>query len=320
MNPFRVSLASWTLWGGVCGGILLGGLSPSAAEEYLAPGAQGEKAVSGCRFTEGPALDADGNLYFSDGPNDRIMRRSPDGTVSIFRQPCGQTNGMKFDAEGRLVMCQSAGAKGKRRVARIEVDGKEIVLAEAYEGKKLNAPNDLTIAVNGRIYFTDMAPPNATNLELPSAVYRIDAPGQVVRVIDNLGRPNGIVLTPDNKTLYVSDRAEQKLHRYDVAADGSLSNDSVVYDFSPDRGIDGMCLDAEGNIVAAAGQGATTGLFVVSPQGKLLLHKPVPEFATNVCFAGEDFRELFITASTSVYRFKTVKPGQKPLVMLQKSK
>lgn len=285
-----------------------------AAGDFLAPEAQITKAVGGCKFTEGPAVDAQGNLFFSDGPNDRIMKRTPDGVVSIFRQPCGATNGMKFDAQGRLVMCQSSGAKGRRRVARLELDGSEISLADSYDGKRLNAPNDLTIDRQGRIYFTDIAaavgdkPP-----ELSSGVYRIDGPGEVVRVIADLQRPNGIVIAPDNKAIYVSDRGVQKLHRYRVSEDGGLTPDGIVYDFSPDRGIDGMCLDVDGNIVAAAGQGKTTGLFVVSPQGKLLFHQPLPEFATNVAFAGDDFRDLYMTATTSVYHVRTARPGVPPV-------
>lgn len=289
------------------------------AEGFLEPGAKVTKAIGGCRFTEGPAVDAQGNLFFSDGPNDRIMKRAPDGTVSIFRQPCGATNGMEFDLEGRLVMCQSAGTKGKRRVARIDRDGAETALAETFEGHRLNAPNDLTIDNQGRIYFTDIAAPVGDKQpELASGVYRIDSPGKFVRVIDNLARPNGIVITPDNQTLYVSDRGTQKLHRYKVAGDGSLTPDGILYDFSPDRGVDGMTLDVDGNVVAAAGQNKTTGLFVVSPEGKLLQHTPLPEFATNVAFAGSDYRDLFMTATTSVYHIRTAKPGIPPVVKTAK--
>jgi gluconolactonase len=271
------------------------------------------KVASDCKFTEGPAVDAKGNLFFSDGPNDRIMRLSPDGELSVFRSPCGRTNGMEFDPEGRLVMCQSSGEGGKRRVARLERDGSETVLADQFDG----------LPFIGRIYFTDpnYLPPDQKP-ELPSGVYRIDPPESasggnrasgakrsVVRVIEGLLRPNGIVLTADESTLYVSDRGTQKLLRYLVAADGSLSPDGTVYDFSPDRGVDGMCLDAEGNIFAAAGEGATTGLFVVSPAGKLLAHRPMPEFSTNVAFGGRDGRDLFLTAGTSVYRLQSRTPG-----------
>lgn len=286
-------------------------LIPNAARagEFLASNSV-QKVADGCKFTEGPAVDAQGNVFFSDGPNDRIMRLTPGGELSVFRQPCGRTNGMDFDPEGRLVMCQSSGDGGKRRVARLEKDGSETALADRFDGKPFIGPNDLAIDALGRIYFTDPNyTPAAGSSELPSGVYRIDAPGQVVRAIEGLLKPNGIVLTPDGGTLYVSDRGTQKLHRYRVTRDGGLTPDGVVYDFSPDRGIDGMCLDADGNIVAAAGQDATTGLFVVSPAGKLLLHRPMPEFSTNVAFAGSDLCDLYLTAGGSVYRLRTSRPG-----------
>jgi gluconolactonase len=215
-----------------------------------------------------------------------------------------------FDAMGRLVMCQSNGEGGKRSVARIEADGSETVLASEYDGKPFIAPNDLCIDDKGRIYFTDpyFGPP-AEKSQPSSGVYRIDAPGKVVRLLDNLQKPNGILITPDNKTMYISDRGTQKLHRYKVSPDGNLTPDGILYDFSPDRGVDGMCLDEKGNVYAAAGQDKTTGLFVVSPQGKLLLHQPMPEFSTNVTFGGKDMKDLYFTATTSVYKMRTVNTG-----------
>jgi gluconolactonase len=289
--------------------VLLAFATNAVAEEILEPGASVERIAGDCKFTEGPAVDAEENLFFSDGPNDRIMRLSADGQLTVFRQPCGRTNGMAFDAERRLVMCQSSGEGGGRRVSRLEKDGTETVLAEEYRGKRLNAPNDLAIDRRGRIYFTDIAPPPEERPELTSGVYRIDEPSQVVRVIEDLLRPNGIVVTPDDQFVYVSDRGTQKLHRYEAAPDGGLTSAGVVYDFSPDRGIDGMRLDVEGNIYAAAGQGETTGLWVVSPEGNLLLHKPMPEFSTNVCFGGPDRRDLYLTAGGSVYKLRTVRAG-----------
>ncbi|MDX1947250.1 MAG: SMP-30/gluconolactonase/LRE family protein [Pirellulaceae bacterium] len=268
-----------------------------------------ERIVDSCRFTEGPAIDKEGNLFFSDGYNDRIMRYGTDGKLTEFRKPCGKTNGMAFDREGRLVMCQSAGMGGGRKVARLEKDGTETVLAAEYEGKRLTAPNDVCVDPEGRIFFTDPAGLGVDNPQGESSVFRIDAPGKIVKIIDNLQKPNGILLTPDGKTLYVSDRGTQQLHRYKVAEDGSVSDDTVIYDFSPDRGIDGMRLDAHGNIWAAAGQDKTTGLFVISPAGKLLLHKPMPEFSTNLCFGGPDGKTLYFTATTSVYKLRTTVPG-----------
>jgi gluconolactonase len=278
----------------------------AAADEILEPGSKPIKAVDGCEFTEGPVVDAKGNVLFSDGPNDRIMQLAPDGTLTEFRKPCGRVNGMTMDGQGRLVVCQSSGEGGKRRVARFEPDGRETVLSEKFEGKRFIAPNDVCLDADGRIFFTDpyYGPP-AEKSQPTSGVYRIDPDGRVTRVLNNLLKPNGIVITPDNRLIYISDRGTQKLHRYELQSDGSLKPAGIVYDFSPDRGVDGMRLDVEGNIYAAAGQDKTTGLFVVSPKGKLLLHQPLPEFSTNVVFGGEDRRDLYITATTGVYRLRT---------------
>lgn len=278
----------------------------------LEPGSDVTKVATGCKFTEGPAVDGKGNLFFSDGPNDRIMKLAPDGELSVFRKPAGRANGMTFDREGRLVVCQSGGPDGKRRVARFEADGAETPLAETFGGKPFIAPNDLCVDRQGRVYFTDPYYGPAYEKSQPSSgVYRIDAPGKVVRLVTDLQKPNGIQLTADGKILYVSDRGTQKLHRYRVDEKGDVTADGIVYDFSPDRGIDGMRLDVEGNIYAAAGEGKTTGLFVVSPSGKLLLHRPMPEFSTNVAFGGRDGRDLYLTATTSVYRLRTTRAGAK---------
>jgi gluconolactonase len=282
----------------------------TAAEDSLLDESAGvERIVSDCKFTEGPAVDREGNLFFSDGANDRIMRFGADGKLSVFRQPCGRANGLTFDREGRLVMCQSSGPKGGKKVTRLEKDGSETTLADAFDGQPLNAPNDLCADSKGHVFFTDPAGLGTDNTGTKSSVYRIDAPGKLVRIIDNLGKPNGILLTADGRTLYVSDRGSQKLHRYKVDDKGDVTADGVVYEFAPDRGIDGMRLDERGNIWAAAGQDKTTGLFVVSPEGKLLLHKPMPEFSTNLCFGGPDGKTIYFTATTSVYRMKAKVTG-----------
>ncbi len=286
----------------------------AGAEEILDSAFGVQKVASGCKFTEGPAIGKDGALYFSDGPNDRIMRLTTDGNLTVFLQPSGRANGLAFDREGRLLMCQSAGPGGGRQVARREHDGTITPLAANYEGRPFIAPNDLCVDARGRIYFPDPYYGGDIEKSQPhSGVYRIDAPGQVTLVVSDLQRPNGIVITPDNRTLYISDRGTQKLHRYAVQKDGSLEPAGVVYDFSPDRGIDGMRLDVDGKIYGAAGQGATTGLFVLSPEGRLLLHRPMPEFSTNLAFGGADGRDLYLTASTSVYKLRTMRPGAAPV-------
>ena len=277
-----------------------------SAADILVPGAAVDKVATDCKFTEGPATDAAGNVFFSDRPNDRILKIAPDGDVSIYRKPAGGANGLIIDRMNRLVMCQY----NRKRVARIEPDGTETVLADNYKGEPLIGPNDLCVDLRGRIYFTDpYYGPEEERHKFTAAIYRIDAPGEIVRLVVSLLKPNGILITPDNRYVYVSDRGTQKLHRFEVLENASLTPAGIVYDFAPDRGVDGMCLDVYGNIYAAAGQDATTGLFVVSPAGELLLHKPMPEFSTNVIFAGPDARDLYFTATTSVYRLRTVNPG-----------
>ena len=290
--------------------IVAGGAKTALAEDILEPGAPVVKVADGCAFTEGPAVGPEGNLFFSDARNNRIMKLSRAGKLTVFRQPSGRANGMTFDRQGRLVMCQSSRPGGGRRVTRLERDGSETILAKEYGGAPFIAPNDLCVDRQGHIYFTDpyYGPPTVKSQPV-SGVYRIDAPGKAVLVIDNLQRPNGILITPDNRTVYVSDRGTQKLHRYQVLADGGLEPAGIVYDFAPDRGVDGMCLDVKGRIYAAAGKGETTGLFVVSPTGEVLLHRPMPELASNVTFGGDDGRDLYVTATTSVYRLRTTTPG-----------
>lgn len=280
------------------------------ASDLLDTGAGVRRVAGGCKFTEGPAISPTGELYFSDIQNNRIMKLGSSGEASEFRRPSGRANGIVFDHEGRLVMCQGGGPDGGRRVARLEKDGSETILASTYRGKKFIAPNDLCIDRKGRIYFTDpyYGPP-AVKSQPSSGVYLIDGAGKVRLLLKDLLKPNGILITLDNRYLYVSDRGTQKLHRYDVGRDGGLSKRSTIYDFSPDRGIDGMCLDSAGNIFGAAGKDKTTGLFVISPEGKLLLHKPMPEFSTNVTFGGRDGKDLYLTASSGVYQMRTRRRG-----------
>ena len=266
------------------------------------------QVASDCQFTEGPAIGPDGTLYFSDGPNDRIMRIHSDGELSEWLRPCGAANGLVFDAKGNLLMCQSARENGARAVAKFDfATGKLGTLTARFEGKKYIAPNDLCTDRNGAIYFTDPFY-DGEKSQPHSGVYRISVDGKVVRLISNLQKPNGIAISPDGALLYVSDRGTQKLHRYQIT-DSGVESAGIVYDFSPDRGIDGMAVDVMGNIYGAAGQDDSTGLFVISPDGRLLLHEPMPEFSTNVTFGGEDNCDLYLTASSGVYKMRTRIPG-----------
>jgi gluconolactonase len=272
----------------------------------------------GGQLTEGPAVDEAGYLYFSDQPNDVIRRISPEGEVEIFLQPSGVTNGMAFDYQGRLLMCQSNEgnypenpAAAGRRIARREADGSITVLADSYEGKPFIGPNDLCQDKQGRIYFTDpYYPESGVEKSQPvSGVYRIDLDGQVTRVVDDLQKPNGILITPDQQYFFISDRGTQQLHRYGLQADGSLSHLGVVFTFA-DRGIDGMAMDQRGLIYGAAGSGETTGVYVIDPEsGKQLDFRQFPATAFNVCFGGEDGHMLYVCSGGSVYGMKTQNAG-----------
>jgi gluconolactonase len=295
-------------------------LARAAAEEEIIPkDAKLEKVASGCKFTEGPAADADGNLFFTDGPRGYVMVLRPDGKLDVWDKQSQDANGMRFDAQGRLIAC--CGEDGARSVLRYEKDGKKTVLADKYNGKRLTAPNDLTIDRQGRIYFTDPCyGRRPKDSQEKYAVYRIDAekgepvPNQVARVIDDVDTPNGICISPDQKTLYVADNAARKagphtLIAYDIAADGTCKRRAVLHDFKERRGIDGMVVDAQGNIYATAEEGDKTGLYIFTPTGKRLGFIRTPETATNCTFGDKDLKTLFITAGGSVYKVRVNATG-----------
>jgi sugar lactone lactonase YvrE len=174
----------------------------------LAPGAKMEKVVGDLQFGEGPAWHPDGYLVFEDVPTNRTLKLDADDKLSVYRTDTAAANGLAFDRDRRLIACEGNGGAGGRRVARIEKDGRRTVLADRYQGKRLNSPNDLAIDGQGRIYFTDPRYSKRENLELDKeGVYRIDPDGTLTRVIDSLTRPNGIVVTADGATLYVADNA-----------------------------------------------------------------------------------------------------------------
>jgi gluconolactonase len=250
-------------------------------------------------FTEGPAADAHGNIYFSDIINSRIMRLSTDGQLSVFRADSGRTNGNLFDREGRLVSCEGAemGPGGRRRMVRTDMRTGEItVLSERYEGKRYNSPNDLAIDGQGRIYFTDPRYGDRSDMEMDiEGVYRIDPNDTVTRVLQQptVQRPNGIA----------------------IQSDGRIDHQRLVYDFAPGRGGDGMRLDVEGNLWVAAGisiprgTAETTdnppGIYVITPAGKLLGRIPIPEdLITNLTFAGPEKKMLYVTAGKSLYKIR----------------
>jgi gluconolactonase len=300
--------------------------------DLLAPQSSLQVAAGVC-FLEGPAMDATGNLFFSDIAGNRILKLDPKGLVTTFRADSGRTNGNTFDAQGRLISCEGSenGPGGRRRVVRTDMaTGQVEVLAERYEGKRYNSPNDVVVDPQGRIWFTDplYAPDRSIMEHQHEAVYRIDADGKVARVITQpaIGRPNGLAITPDGKTLYVIDSnyirpdANRKIWAFDVGTDGSVGNQRQIYDFGRGRGGDGMRLDTRGNLWVAAGISAPrtpnesaevpAGVYVISPEGKLLGRIPIPEdVITNLTFGGPDKKTLYVTAGKTIFKIQTAVAG-----------
>jgi gluconolactonase len=275
-------------------------------------------------FTEGPCYSGDRSVYFTDLLNDRILRfvlngkRAQDGgTYEVFRSPAGRANGMVFDAEGRLVVCE--GELGQaRRVTRTGSDGSVTVLAERYRGRRLNSPNDVDVDAKGRVYFTDPRYTDRTDMELEhESVYRVDPDGTLTRIIDDVVRPNGLAVSRDQCVLYVVDSDHtvggvRKLCAYNLQPDGSTSGRRTIHDFGTGRGADGMCLDELGNLYVAAGLNVAAppaedasvpaGVHVFKPDGAQIGMIPVPQdVITNVAFGDTDLRTLYITCGATLY-------------------
>ena len=263
--------------------------SPIAAEAKLV------KLVGGFKFTEGPAPDADGNVYFTDQPNDRIHIWSTDGKLSTFLEPCGRSNGLCFDKEGRLWAC----ADEKNELWRIDVKTKEkTVLVKEHDGKLLNGPNDIWVRPDGGAYFTDpfyKRPywKRGDKEQDSQGVYYFSPAGKLTRVDGDVKQTNGIIGTPDGKTLYVADIGANKTFSYDIQKDGTLKNKSQFCAM----GSDGMTIDDKGNVYLTLGKAVT----VFGPAGKQIAKIDVPENCTNVCFGGKAMKTLFITAGTGLY-------------------
>ena len=275
--------------------LLLAFLSALQAADPVPAGAKVEKLAGGFAFTEGPAVDAGGNVYFTDQPNDRIMLWSADGKLSEFLKPCGRSNGLCFDKEGRLWAC----ADEKNELWIIDVKSKEkTVVVKDFEGKLLNGPNDLWVTPAGGAYFTDPFYKRPYWKRGPTeqpmqAVYYLPAKGKLVRVADDLKQPNGIVGTPDGKTLYVADIGAKKTYSYSIAADGALADKKLFCE----EGSDGMTIDDAGNVYLTG-----KGVLLFDKAGKKLTTIEVPEgWTANVCFGGKAMDTLFITASKGLY-------------------
>jgi gluconolactonase len=273
-------------------------------------------------FTEGPAVDREGNVYFTDIINQRIMKLGIDGVLSTYRQSSNVANGLLIDPEGRLIACEGAaferpGVKltGTPRVTRTDLKtGTVELLADSYEGKPLAGPNDVTIDGKGRLYFTELS---------GAAVYRIDAPGKLTRILaaPDVRSPNGIQISPDDRKLYLVEANQTQggprlIRSYDLQPDGTVRNMRILYDFSPGRSADGMSIDTQGNLYASAGMNqlrgsaetldTKTGVYVISPAGTLLKFIPIPEdFITNNAFGGPDMKTLYVTAGKTLYKLRT---------------
>lgn len=265
----------------------------------IAPGAAVELLADGFRFTEGPAADRHGNVYFTDQPNDKIHVWTTDGKLTTFLSNTGRANGTYFDHAGNLLTCSDM----DNQLWRIHMDGTVEVLISDYDGKRLNGPNDLWVHPNGGVYLTDplyKRPYWTRNPEMQQdgehLYYLSPDRKTLVRADDQLVKPNGIVGTPDGKKLYVADIGDSKTYVYDINPDGSLSNRKLF----AEMGSDGMTIDTKGNIYLT-GRGVT----VFNSLGEQIEHIPVDAgWTANVCFGGPDMDMLFITASQYLFGLK----------------
>lgn len=263
----------------------------------IAKGEKVSKAGGGYTFTEGPSVAPDGRVFFTDQPNNRIEIWSESGGITTFSGSGERSNGTYFNKKGELVAC----ADLHNRLVAFSMDGKQYTLAENFEGMHLNGPNDLWIAPNGGIYFSDPYyhrpywEEGHKELQRVRGVYYLPPGGNMIRVIDDYKQPNGLVGTPDGKILYVSDINDKKIWRYSINADGTLSNKTL---FAPE-GSDGMTIDKKGNVYLT-----NKSVSVYNAKGEHLTRIEVPEQPSNVCFGGKKRNILFITARKSVYTVK----------------
>ncbi len=255
-----------------------------------------EKIDAGLRFTEGPVWSREGFLLFSDVPNNHIRKLVPGERSTVFREDSHGANGNTYDAQGRLYSCESK----TRRVVRMDKKGKIEVLAEKWEGKRLNAPNDIVVRKDGHIYFTDPAfGDQADTRELSFyGVYHITPKGVMSLIAKPAGRPNGIAFSPNGKILYVDNSDDRNVRAYDVDRNGEVSNERVVVS-NIDGVPDGMKVDVKGNLYITA-----KGVAVYSPAGKLIQTIDLSETPANCAFGDADLETLYITARTALYRVR----------------
>jgi gluconolactonase len=317
---------------------------PTGDPSIIPPGAKLEKLFEGgCVLTEGVAAGPDGMIYFSDitftfrckdpktGAMEagHIWRYDPKtGQTTIFRSPSGMSNGIKFDAQGNMIVAEGADFGGRRVTKTDMKTGKSYIIAGLYNGRPFNAPNDITIDEKGRIYFSDPRYLGYEPIDQPvMGIYRIDPDGSIHLIITDGGKVNGVAISPDQKTLYVvsndngatgfdrlpqgakTQKGQMALFAYDLSADGTASNRRTLVDYYPEDGPDGLVVDREGNLYVAVRNEKRPGIYVYSPEGKELGYIPT-EIPTNVGFGrGEESKTLYITAGKSLYRIKLGKEG-----------
>ena len=310
---------------------------PGGDRSIISPDARLELLFNGGFFTEGPAVAFDNSVYFSDitftldsdMQAGHIWRYDPEsGKTSLYRSPSGMSNGLKIDAWNRLIAAEGADFGG-RRVTRTDLKtGKAEIIAGLYEGRPFNAPNDITIDEMGRIYFSD---PRYLGHEPVDqaifAVYRIDPDGNIHRIITDAGKPNGVAVSPDQKSLYVvsndnghmgigripseapAHKGRMALLAYDLHRDGTATFRKVLVDYYPEDGPDGLVCDVDGNLYVAVRDLTRPGINVYSPEGEELARIPT-EVPTNVAFGrGKSSKVLYITAGRSLYRIKVERDG-----------
>jgi gluconolactonase len=317
--------------------------SSQPAGDIVPPGAKLEMLFDGgVVLTEGVAVALDGMVYFSDicfshfSKDERgfleaghIWKFNPKTKkTTIFRSPSGMSNGIKFDAEGNMIVAEGADFGGRRVIKTDMKTGKSYTIAGFFEGKRFNSPNDITIDEKGRIYFSDPRYLGHEPIEQPvQAVYRIDPDGSIHRIITDAGKPNGICVSPDQKTLYVvsNDNGSFAIERmpkdapvrkglmallaYDLHPDGTAKFRKLLVDYAPEDGPDGLCCDVEGNLYVAVRDETRPGIYVYSPEGKELAYIKTP-IPTNVGFGrGAESKTLYITAGKSLYRIQLNKDG-----------
>lgn len=277
--------------------------NPKSNGQIVAKGAVPVLVSSEFKFTEGPASDKDGNVFFTDQPNDRIMKWSNDGTLTVFMEGTGRSNGLSFDRDGNLISC----ADLDNQLWSIDAQKNVTVLVKDFEGRKLNGPNDLWVDPKGGIYFTDPFyardywTRSTKEIEDENVYYLAPDKKTLTIAASNFAKPNGIV--GDGKTLYVADINDKKTYAFSIGADGTLSDRRVFVEM----GSDGLTLDSKGNVYITG-----RGITVFNSKGEQIEYIPVDApWTANLCFGGKDRKTLFITASQSVYTLKMNVKGLK---------